>query len=93
MRMIKKYLKKGYIPREKTRNYWWSEINNIIIEYQKTAEASGDLIGNEIANKIMKGSRSSPQNNSETITNGHDNGTKDIYLQKENKIIGDLTLI
>ena len=86
MRMIKKYLKKGYIPREKTRNYWWSEINNIIIEYQKTAEASGDLIGNEIANKIMKGSRSSPQNNSETITNGHDNGIPNQrYISPEGK--------
>ena len=35
------------------------------MEYQKTAEATGD----NIANKITKVSRSSPQNNSETITN------------------------
>ena len=39
------------------------------MEYQKIAEATGDLIGNKIANKITKASRSSPQNNSETITN------------------------
>ena len=39
------------------------------MEYQKTAEATGDLIGNKIANKITKVSRSSPQNNSERIKN------------------------
>ena len=33
------------------------------MEYQKTAEATGDLIGNKIANKITKVSRSSPLNN------------------------------
>ena len=38
------------------------------MEYQKTAAASGDLIGNKIANKITKVSRTSPQNNSGTIT-------------------------
>ena len=31
----------------------------------KTAEAAGDLIGNKIAEKILKVSRSSPQNSSE----------------------------
>ena len=47
------------------------------MEYQKTAEATGDLIGNNISDviakscngKITKGTRSSQQNNSETITN------------------------
>ena len=39
---------------------------------QKTAEATGDLIGNKIANRITKFSGSSPQNNSETIKNEHD---------------------
>ena len=38
---------------------------------QKTAEAVGVLIGNEIANNIRKASRSSPQN-LETISNKHD---------------------
>ena len=37
------------------------------MEYQKTVEAAGDLIGNEVANKITKVWRSSPQNNSETM--------------------------
>ena len=31
--------------------------------FKKTAEPTGDLIGNKTANKIMKVSRSSPQNN------------------------------
>ena len=35
------------------------------MEYQKTGEATGDLIGNE----ITKVSRSSPEDNSETIRN------------------------
>ena len=34
----------------------------------KTVEATGDLIGNKIANRITKVSRSLLQNNSETIT-------------------------
>ena len=61
---------------------------------QKTAEATGDLIGNKIAGavaerydgKITKVSKNSQQNNSETVTNNHDNEylKKDIYLQKKN---------
>ena len=55
------------------------------MEYQKTAEATGELIGNKTAEaarsktlatraksydgKVRKVSRSSPQSNSETITN------------------------
>ena len=39
---------------------------------QKTAEATGDLIGNKIANRITKVSKNSQQNNSETTVNGHD---------------------
>ena len=51
------------------------------MEYQNTAEAAGDLIGNKIANKITKVSRSSSQNNSETITNEHDKGIpKERYI-------------
>ena len=42
------------------------------MEHQKTAEATSDSIGNKIANKITKVSRSSPQNNSETIINDYD---------------------
>ena len=39
---------------------------------QKTAEATSDLIGNEIANKVSKVSKNSQQNNSETVTDEHD---------------------
>ena len=39
---------------------------------QKRAEATGDLIGNKVAVRIMKVSKTLPQNNSETITNEHD---------------------
>ena len=43
---------------------------------QKTAEATGDLVGNKIefliANRIPKVSKKSQQNNSETITNDYD---------------------
>ena len=40
--------------------------------FQKTAEATGDLTGIKIANKIMEVSKNSQQNNSETVTNEHD---------------------
>ena len=39
---------------------------------KKTAEATGDLIGNKTADKIAKVSKTSQQNNLETVTNGHD---------------------
>ena len=46
---------------------------------QKAAEATADLIGNNIANKIKKISRTSPQNTSEAVTNE----TKNIGLDRE----------
>ena len=39
---------------------------------QKTAEATDDLIDNKITNKIIKVSKNSQQNNSETATNYYD---------------------
>ena len=42
------------------------------MEYKKTAKSTGDLVDNKIVNKIAKISRSSPQSNSETITNKYD---------------------
>ena len=39
---------------------------------QKTAEATDDLIDNKITNKIIKVSKNSQQNNSETATNDYD---------------------
>ena len=54
---------------------------------QKTAEATGDLIGNKIADRTTKSSKDSQQNNSETVTNQPDKkSTKTkIYLQKKDK--------
>ena len=50
---------------------------------QKLAEATGDLIGNKSVNTIMKVSRSSPQNSSETITNEHDKEiSKERYISR-----------
>ena len=39
---------------------------------QKTAEATGGLIGNKTANIITKTQKNSQENNSETVTNDHD---------------------
>ena len=53
---------------------------------QKTAEATGDLIGNIIPNTITKVSGSSPQNDSETITNEHDKEIpKERYISPEER--------
>ena len=63
---------------------------------QKTIEGTGDLIGNKIANRITKVSKTSPQNNSETVTNEHDKEIpKERYISPEERqtIIDDLRLI
>ena len=63
---------------------------------QKTAETTGDLIRNKIANKITEVSRNSQQNNSETITNENDKEIpKERYIspEKSQAIIDDLRLI
>ena len=57
---------------------------------QKTAEATGDLIGNKM---LIKASKSSQQNNSETITNEHDKEIpKERYVspEKRQQIIDEL---
>ena len=62
---------------------------------QKTAEATGDLIGNKIATKITKVSKNSQQNNSETVTNEHDiEIPKERYISPEERqeIIDELRL-
>ena len=63
---------------------------------QKTAEATVDLIGNKIANRIINVSKTSPQNNSETVTNEHDKETpkeRYIFSEEGEKIIDDLKLL
>ena len=65
-------------------------------QFKKQAEATGDLIGNKIANavaksddsKITKVSKNSQENNSETVANEHDieiPKERYIYLQKKDK--------
>ena len=72
------------------------------MKYQKTAEETGDLIGDKIADtvaksyegKITKASRSSQQKNSETILNEHDKEiVTERYISPEERmnIINDLT--
>ena len=54
------------------------------MQYQKTAEATGDLIGNKIADRITK--FSSQQNNSETVTNSNDiDLPKEKYISRDDK--------
>ena len=67
------------------------------MEYKKkTVEATDDLIGNKIANRITKVSRNSQQNNSETVTDEHDKEIpkeRYISLEEKQKIIDNLRLI
>ena len=55
-------------------------------QFKKTTEATGDLIGNKITNKVIKISKTSQQNSSETVTNEHDNEIpKKRYIQKKDR--------
>ena len=58
---------------------------------QKTAEATGDLIRNEIADKITRVSKTSPQNNSET---NEEKTLREKYISPDlrQKIVDDLRL-
>ena len=54
------------------------------------------MIGNKIANRITKVSKSSPQNNSETLTNEHDKEiSKERYISPEGiqEIIDEIRII
>ena len=54
---------------------------------QKTAEATGDLIGNKIIDKITKVFRASPQNSSLTVESETENIGFDREVPKERYII------
>ena len=58
---------------------------------EKTAEATGHLVGNKTADRIMKVSKTSSQNNSEFITNEHDKETPtERYVSpEERQVIAD----
>ena len=71
---------------------------------QKTAEATGDFIGKNVADKLAKScdvkttkvSKNLRQNNLETVTNEHAKEIlkeRYIFLEKRQKIIEDQTLI
>ena len=63
---------------------------------QKTAEASDDLIGNKIADKITMVSKTSPQNILETVPRETKKYSqqKDVYPQKKRqRLIDELRLI
>ena len=65
-------------------------------EIQKTAEPTGDSIGNKTANKFAKISDTSQQNNLEIITNEHEKEiSKERYMsvKKRQKNMDDLRLI
>ena len=52
----------------------------------KKADLTGDLIANKTADKIMKVSKYSQENNSETVTNKHDKEIlKERYISSEEK--------
>ena len=63
---------------------------------QRTAEATDDLLGNKIAERITKISKKLQQNNSEAVTTEHDKEIpKERYMSPEErqKTINDLRLI
>ena len=70
------------------------KLNKVI---QKIAEATGGFTVNKIANRNMKASGNSLQNNSETITNKHENKEipKESFRSPEEwqKLIDDLRLL
>ena len=61
------------------------------MEYQKTTEAAGDLIGNKIADKITEVSKNLQQNYSETVTNANNKEIrKEKYIFKRKKVIDNI---
>ena len=69
--------------------------------FKKTVKATGDLVGNKIADKTVKFWRTSPQNDSESLTNKEESIGLDREMARERckssenkqKIIDDLRLI
>ena len=58
------------------------------MEYQKTADATGDLIGNKIAHKITQILKNSQQTqrNSETVTSENDKEIPEVrYISPEER--------
>ena len=65
------------------------------IVIKKTAEATGESIGNKVADRITKVIKASPQNNSKTVTNEHGkkiNKERYVPLEEREETIGELRL-
>ena len=65
-------------------------------KFKKTAQATGDVIGNKIADKTLKVSKTLPQNNSEAVSDEHDKEMPkkdDISQDERPKIIEYMRLI
>ena len=80
--------KERYISPEKRQNITNNLrlIYSITMEHQKTAEATGDLIGNKIADRITKFLKNSQQNNLETVTNeNYKEIPKERYISQEER--------
>ena len=63
---------------------------------EKTTESTGDFIFNKTANKFQKTSKTSQQNNSETVTNECDKEIprkRYMFSKERKKITDDLRLI
>ena len=94
-----KYSQKSIDNATKSATDAFKTASNRAIE--KTAEATGHLIGNEIADEVKKVSKTSPHNNTETVTNeekyiGLDREiARERYIspEKKQKAIEDLKLI
>ena len=71
------------------QSYAFKTSSKIVI--QKIAEVTGNLIGNKIADKIIRASKTSPKNNSET---NEEEILREKYISPElrQKIIDDLRL-
>ena len=61
----------------------------------KTAETTGDLIGNKIADRIMKVSKPLPQSDLETVTNEHYKEIpkeRNVFTEERHQMIDELRL-
>ena len=74
-------------PKQSARDALKTSSKSVI---QKTAEATGDLIGNKIADKNTKVSKNPEENNLETVTNENDKKKpKERYIspKKDKKLL------
>ena len=88
MTIIKKYLRKDIYLQKKNWKVLMilDQYNRKIIEDQKPAETTGDLIANKVADEITNISEILQQNNLETIANEYHRAIpKERYISPEEK--------